>query len=96
MCACLSVARRNEAIHREARASLPPRPAAPANAPPTIQLQENTPFASFQEGADAGNRSGPDTVELIRIQREGDMPRSRLADALAGLPQGPVPGDSHL
>lgn len=64
---------RNAAIHREARASLP------TGERPTFEravLQENAGFASVREGAG-------DTIELLQIERGRDMPRSRLADALA-------------
>ena len=65
---------RNAAIHREARASLP------TGERPTFEravLQENAGFASVREGA------ARSTIELLQIERGRDMPRSRLADALA-------------
>lgn len=85
---------RNEAIHRQARAGLPQRPAA-LTAP---VLVEATAFATVRESG----RSGPPTVEMVRIERERDelrlrngagasasaaaaLPPSRLADALAEL-----------
>ena len=78
---------RNEAIHREARASMP-APARPTFAP--VVLQMNTQFASVREGAGGLDLGGgpdtvhrQDTVELLQVERERDLPRSRLADALA-------------
>ena len=78
---------RNEAIHREARAAMPARPARAAGPDPSL-LEESTAFATVRESGD----SGPPTVEMVRIERERDERRRRheagssTTDDTAGLP----------
>ena len=88
----LAVTQRNEAIHREARAALRPRGSAGAGSSSDPFLVEHTPVFELhlESRADARGASGsaaspPDTIEIVRVERGRDVPRSRLAEALAGV-----------
>ena len=93
------MAERNEAMHREARAALrstagqhsasvsPPAVAdASANAgssAASVEFVQTPLFETTRDAAAAG--AGPDTIEMLNLRREErELPRSALAEALAG------------